>query len=150
MLSDDEITSCCCFKPYRIPSWWTTSIEATIYQRVQLLSEILGEALGTVTYMQTNLYHIRAMLHDPIDYPSPDIFNPSRFLTTSGKLDPKVKEPNPAFGYGRRFCPGRELAFDSMLITIASILATFDILPVVDESGVEAAVSGEYSSGLLW
>jgi len=99
---------------------------------------------------KTNPSHIRAMLHDPIDYPSPEIFNPSRFLTASGQLNPEVRDPNAAFGFGRRLCPGRELAFDSMSITMASILATFDILPVVDENGVEAVVSGEYTSGLLW
>jgi cytochrome P450 len=81
---------------------------------------------------KTNLSHIRAMLHDP-----------------SGQLNPEVRDPNTAFGFGRRLCPGRELAFDSMSITMASILATFDILPVVDENGVVAVVSGEYSSGLI-
>jgi cytochrome P450 len=93
---------------------------------------------------------VRAMLHDPMDYPSPETFNPSRFLTASGQLNPKVKDPNSAFGFGRRLCPGRELAFDSMSINIASILATFDILPAVDENGVETVVSGEYSTGLMW
>lgn len=45
----------------------------------------------------------RAMLHDEKAYPNPHSFNPERFLTKDGQLDPDVKPPeSAAFGFGRR------------------------------------------------
>jgi hypothetical protein len=45
----------------------------------------------------------RAILHDKRDYEDPLIFRPERFLTPNGsQLDPTVREPNAAFGFGRR------------------------------------------------
>ena len=42
------------------------------------------------------------MLHNPVDYPQPEQFNPERFLL-DGRLNPKVKDPLlAAFGFGRR------------------------------------------------
>ncbi|GJJ05842.1 hypothetical protein Clacol_000029 [Clathrus columnatus] len=50
-----------------------------------------------------------------------DVFNPERFLKEG------VKDPDPAFGYGRRVCPGRYLAENVLFIIVASVLYTFDI-----------------------
>jgi cytochrome P450 len=91
----------------------------------------------------------RSILHDPTIYPSPDTFNPSRFLTSSGSLNPNVREPDAAFGFGRRACPGRYVTYDSIWIAVASILTVFRILPAVDSDGNEVPVSGEYTSGAL-
>lgn len=44
----------------------------------------------------------RAIFHDENVYPEPDRFNPDRYLTEDGKLDPSVRDPEAAFGYGRR------------------------------------------------
>lgn len=42
------------------------------------------------------------MLHNPDDYPEPEIFRPERFIE-DGKLNPKVRDPlTLAFGFGRR------------------------------------------------
>ncbi|KAJ7355324.1 hypothetical protein DFH08DRAFT_497235, partial [Mycena albidolilacea] len=58
--------------------------------------------------------------------------------------------PDPvfAFGYGRRACPGQFMAFDSLWIIIASLLAAFDITKAFGEDGKEIEPSGEYLSGL--
>ncbi|KAJ7792939.1 cytochrome P450 [Mycena olivaceomarginata] len=106
-----------------------------------------------------NGYHLKAgsvvfpnawaILHDPVVYPEPHIFKPERFLTADGKLNPAVKDPEAVWGFGRRICPGRKLATSSLFITIASVLATFEISPAVDKNGRTIEPSGEYGSGML-
>ncbi|KAJ6532138.1 hypothetical protein DFH09DRAFT_871979, partial [Mycena vulgaris] len=56
----------------------------------------------------------------------PHTFKPERFLL-DGKLNPAVRNPEIAFGFGRRRCPRRSMALSSIWITAASVLATFDI-----------------------
>lgn len=44
----------------------------------------------------------RAVFHDEAAYPDADTFNPDRYLTKDGKLNPAVPSPEAAFEYGRR------------------------------------------------
>lgn len=39
------------------------------------------------------------------------------------------------FGFGRRICPGRHLAYESIWIAVTSVLAVYDIAPAMDERG---------------
>ncbi|KAJ7486669.1 cytochrome P450 [Mycena latifolia] len=91
-----------------------------------------------------------AILHDEATYgPDTDKFIPERWLTVDGKINPTIREPTAAFGFGRRICPGRDMAQWSVWICAASILATFSISKSVDKAGVPIEPSGEYTSGLL-
>lgn len=94
------------------------------------------------------------MLHNPGDYPDPEIFNPERFLK-DGKINTEIRDPTTiSFGFGRRYvflfllnvsliqlgersriCPGRYFAKDFALLTIASILHVFDVVPAIDSYG---------------
>ena len=91
------------------------------------------------------------MLHDPVDYPDPDIFNPERFIK-DGKINSEIRDPLAiAFGFGRRYvfqlercfplstplnfyfrsvCPGRQFSEDSIWLLAARFLSVFDISPI--------------------
>lgn len=91
----------------------------------------------------------RALLNDESTYgPDTHKFRPDRFMK-DGNLNPVVPFPSEAFGFGRRKCPGRNLAVDSVKITIASLLAVFEFGKAVDDDGKTIEPSGEYTSGML-
>ncbi|KAJ3490425.1 hypothetical protein NLI96_g1432 [Meripilus lineatus] len=75
------------------------------------------------------------MLHDPEEYPSPEVFNPDRFLK-DGKIDPSVRNPlTIAFGFGRRICPGRHLSSNSLFLFIASLLHVYNVEAILGKDG---------------
>ncbi|KAF9062359.1 cytochrome P450 [Rhodocollybia butyracea] len=92
--------------------------------------------------------NVWSILHNEKDYPDPDQFNPSRYLDANGKIDASVKDPTgPAFGFGRRACPGKDVALASLWIGVASILACYSIEPEVDQYGNLMERKGEWYSG---
>ncbi|KAJ7436982.1 cytochrome P450 [Mycena galericulata] len=90
-----------------------------------------------------------AILHDEVTYPDPHKFKPERFLTVDGELNPDAKDPSAAFGFGRRFCPGRHMAMSSIWIGVVSILTAFNIDKAVDDQGQVIEPSYEYVSGSI-
>ncbi|KIP02696.1 hypothetical protein PHLGIDRAFT_78753 [Phlebiopsis gigantea 11061_1 CR5-6] len=90
-----------------------------------------------------------AILRDPSRYANPEMFNPSRFLTSEGTLDPDVPDPTEGFGYGRRICVGRHFAMDIMWLTVANVLAVFEINESVDAFGRVVKAREEYTTGLF-
>ena len=93
-----------------------------------------------------NLY--RAMLQDKNTYgDDTDAFRPERFLR-GGRIDESVPHPDAAFGFGRRACPGQDVAWSSMWLAIASILASFEIKEACSMTGEKIRPSGKYSSGM--
>ena len=66
------------------------------------------------------------------------------------ELDPNVTDPSTmAFGFGRRACPGRWIAYDSLWMSIASLLATFNIRPINDANGCPVPPEGRYIDTFL-
>lgn len=66
-------------------------------------------------------------------------FIPERYLdeAQSGLEKYPNRDGHSAFGWGRRICPGKLLAENSLFITIARVLWAFNISKAKDESGVE-------------
>ncbi|KAI3393133.1 hypothetical protein diail_4701 [Diaporthe ilicicola] len=84
-------------------------------------------------------------LHDPQTYPDPSSFNPDRYLEPRNEPDPADE----AFGFGRRICPGRFLADETLFITISRLLAAFNMTKAVDESGNEIDPEMHSTPGLI-
>jgi cytochrome P450 len=91
----------------------------------------------------------RAILHNPEDYPNPEVFNPSRYLTPEGTLDPSVRDPGTAcFGFGRRTCPGRHIAATSLFAVVSTLLATVELVRAKDAEGNEIVPMVDVTDGI--
>ncbi|KEP45794.1 O-methylsterigmatocystin oxidoreductase [Rhizoctonia solani 123E] len=84
--------------------------------------EYRGYFIPKGSIVMTNAW---AMSRDESLYKSPETFDPERFLDSD-------TPSTPAFGFGRRSCPGNHYAEASLFILIASILAVFDIKPKIN------------------
>lgn len=84
------------------------------------------------------------MTHDPSVYHEPMEFKPERFLGATPETDPR----SISFGFGRRICPGRFLADNTVYLSIAQSLAVFQIRKAV-ENGVEVDVKAEFQPGVI-
>ncbi|TCD68446.1 hypothetical protein EIP91_010732 [Steccherinum ochraceum] len=90
------------------------------------------------------------MLHNPVDYPEPELFRPERFLGSDGKINRTVRDPTTiAFGFGRRICAGRYFSNNALSICIASTLHTFNIQAGLDSSGKPVKLTSEMFGGLI-
>ncbi|CAE6444830.1 unnamed protein product [Rhizoctonia solani] len=83
-----------------------------------------------------------AMNNDERAYPSPEQFDPDRFL------DQSVPEP-PTFGFGRRSCPGLHLAEAVAFMFASTLLHSFDISPALDSDGKPIPLTGEMGPNLV-
>ncbi|KAF8592281.1 cytochrome P450 [Ramaria rubella] len=85
-----------------------------------------------------------AMLHDEKMYGhNTDRFDPERFLR------PGAKAPMAAFGFGRRICPGRYLADNTVFIAASFILKVFNISRAKDAFGAEIPINVSFTSGAI-
>ncbi|CAE6363075.1 unnamed protein product [Rhizoctonia solani] len=84
----------------------------------------------------------RAMSFDERVYPNPECFDPSRFL------DPSTPEA-PAFGFGRRSCPGIHFARTSLFMVASGLFAFFDIRPKLDSEGCPIKLTAEMKQNVL-
>lgn len=88
----------------------------------------------------------RAILHNEKVFSDPEKFDPDRFLNSDNKLD-RYRES--VFGLGRRICPGRHLALQTLWLAMAHILATFSIEKPVDKDGKVVEPLEEFSNGVI-
>ncbi|KAI0064830.1 cytochrome P450 [Artomyces pyxidatus] len=89
-----------------------------------------------------------AILRDPKVYPDPDEFKPERFLTAAGQPrdDPTLTT---AFGFGKRICPGRHVAENTLFIVAASLLTTYSIDKAKDAQGNAIPVGRGYTGAIV-
>ncbi|KAL4937875.1 hypothetical protein BDV06DRAFT_232277 [Aspergillus oleicola] len=106
-----------------------------------------GYFIPAGTWIQGNIWAIH---HHAREFPSPDTFNPKRFLPSHPDARPFPGERGyMTFGWGRRVCSGQGLAEQGTLITIARLLWGFRIEKALDERGNEIPVDiFDYTNGL--
>jgi hypothetical protein len=98
----------------------------------------------------------RSLARDPAVYPDPDTFNPGRYL------DPKYptyREPLSefptirgyhGFGFGRRICPGQEVAEAELLVACAALAWAFQLEKKRLPSGQEVPINEyDFTSTLI-
>ncbi|KAK1965634.1 cytochrome P450 [Colletotrichum sublineola] len=84
--------------------------------------------------------NIWGFTHDPAVYKNPMEFWPERFLEGQDR-EPEFDPRKLSFGFGRRICPGKVLAENSLFLSIAQSLAVFDVSKkVVDGKVIEPKV----------
>ncbi|KAJ7021454.1 cytochrome P450 [Mycena alexandri] len=125
---------------------WENVAPIGIPHRILVEDEYRGYRIPANSIVIGNVW---ALMHNEEIYPDPKSFKPERFLL-DGKLNSNMQDPEVVFGFGRRICPGRHIAYSSLWLTMASILATFDIDKAVDGNGNVVEPSYEYSSALVF
>ncbi|KAF5330757.1 hypothetical protein D9619_005326 [Psilocybe cf. subviscida] len=83
---------------------------------------------GTIIYA-----NLRAMGRDGDIYESPDTFNPERYFDKHGNLNADSQVI--AYGFGRRVCVGKNVASATTWLTIAYVVASFNLSKVANEEG---------------
>ncbi|KAI1078886.1 cytochrome P450 [Whalleya microplaca] len=91
-----------------------------------------------------NVWHFT---HDPNVYDDPMTFKPERFLATD-EHDPAPDPSMFVFGFGRRICPGRILADNTIYLTIVQSLAVFNISKSL-ENGKEVEPAIKFEPGVV-
>ncbi|KZT56626.1 cytochrome P450 [Calocera cornea HHB12733] len=96
-----------------------------------------GYVIPRGTWIIDNIW---SQTRDPALYDEADTFDPSRFLDAEGCIKaaaPDSHDDGLGFGHGRRICPGRDLAANSLFISIACLLWAFEFRPVKGEAAPE-------------
>ncbi|KAG1831970.1 cytochrome P450 [Suillus subalutaceus] len=89
-----------------------------------------------------------ALSRDEDIYPDASRFDPSRHLTIDGKLKDHFVS-HLAFGHGRRICPGRWFAENSLWTAVSAILAVLHIDHAKDSNGDKIEVKPQFGTGLV-
>jgi len=98
----------------------------------------------------TVLPNVWAIFHDEQGYPEPFKFDPDRFENEDKNKLAGINElPHAAFGFARRLCPGRWLAYDSIWIAVVSVLSVYSISAATDDKGLPIQPSVEYTEGQI-
>ncbi|KAG7087610.1 hypothetical protein E1B28_013559 [Marasmius oreades] len=126
---------------------WQNVLPMGVLHSVDKEDVYKGYRIPANSVIVTNIW---AMLHDENVYPEPFSFKPERFLTSEGQLDPDVQDPAQAvFGFGKRNCPGRHMAYSSVWSVISSVLTVFTISKALNPDGTVNEPTYEYVSALV-
>ncbi|KAG8995536.1 hypothetical protein FRB90_000146 [Tulasnella sp. 427] len=86
-----------------------------------------------------------SIAQNPMYYSNPSEFNPERHLKQPPELDPRQY----SFGYGRRACPGKDLAFHQIWMMATAILWGFELVTGEDDVQAWRERVDRFTFGLL-
>jgi len=170
---DLPYTSCVLKEVYRI----CPAVPLGLPHRAMHAETYKGDVIPEGSMVFANLWQ---MMRDEQYFPEPERFNPDRFMramgqrksgrqgasasaSTSAAVDAAdVPEDGPGgaaddpfkivWGFGRRICPARYFADAGLWLTLANVLAVFDVLPPVDGpvtvTGEEKIPEEEFTTGM--
>ncbi|QRV90645.1 cytochrome P450 family protein [Ceratobasidium sp. AG-Ba] len=95
----------------------------------------------------TIIANIWRMARDPNTYRDPTAFNPQRFLGSPEKVEKNPEDI--VFGFGRRRCPGINVASSSVWLSIALTLATYNITAATGLDNEPRLPNLHYSEGTI-
>ena len=122
---------------------WNAPLPLNFPSKITLDDEYQGYFIPAGATVIQNIW---AVFRDPNIYPEPEAFNPDRFLK-DGKLNPLVFDPEVrVFGAGRRTCPGRHFALQTMYLVISCVLSVFHIGPPLNDDGSPQVLKAEFNS----
>ncbi|KAJ6630953.1 cytochrome P450 [Mycena sp. CBHHK59/15] len=107
---------------------WAPASPIGLFHCTAKLDTYKGYLIPAKTTVIANIW---AMMHDETVYPDPFTFDPTRFQGGNPQPDPREY----VFGFGRRVCPGQNLAESSIWIQMVMSLLTVTISKAVDFSG---------------
>ncbi|KAI0776618.1 cytochrome P450 [Trametes elegans] len=93
--------------------------------------------------------NVWSMSQDASLFPEPQAFRPERWLEMDARTADAVNPRRFVFGFGRRLCPGREFADESLWLAMATVVSFFDIGKAVDRWGSEITPPAEFVSGFV-
>ncbi|KZT58472.1 cytochrome P450 [Calocera cornea HHB12733] len=114
---------------------WKPGVPLGVPHLASETCEYRGYTFQAGTIFIDNLW---SQTRDPDLYSDPEQFDPTRFLDDTGALrpvNPDTRADQLGFGHGRRVCPGRDFALNTMFIACAYMLWAFRFDWPVDEHG---------------
>ncbi|MCJ1348478.1 hypothetical protein MMC31_006710 [Peltigera leucophlebia] len=107
----------------------------------------------------TIILNVWGLHHDPIRFPSPDVFDPDRYtgytlLASECAASADVeKRDHYGYGAGRRLCPGIHMAERGLFLAMSKLLWAFSFAEKLDGQGrlipIDVDAATGYSEGLL-
>jgi hypothetical protein len=91
--------------------------------------------------------------HSPSNFPSPSVYDPTRFLSSSSSTNNRSTTPSspPAifepFLVGRHSCIGSRFAWSEMRLVLARLVWAFDFEPADDDGNGSGDGDGETETG---
>ncbi|KZT58476.1 cytochrome P450 [Calocera cornea HHB12733] len=116
---------------------WRPGVPLSAPHKVSEDFEYKGYIFPKGTIFLDNLW---SQTRDPAVYSNPEVFDPTRFLDKHGNMIPVAPDTHLdqlGFGHGRRVCPGRDFALNTMFIACAYMLWAFRFEWPVDDQGKE-------------
>ncbi|GFU45719.1 cytochrome P450 2J6 [Nephila pilipes] len=97
-------------------------------------TQIAGYDIPKDTIVMPNIWGVH---HDPKDWDDPFIFKPERFLKDGKAVKPQAFIP---FSYGRRNCPGEDMAIIMVFLFFTSLMQRYSITLPDSDSGIKQVV----------